>query len=414
MEAGFVKLLTVLLSLANLGVEPNPAAPPSAEVLRYAPGHADAMAYLDFGAFVPNNYAALKSLPTNPQIKHDKHARAAADKLVQTIDGGLAMVKNMVGIDPVTDVKWASAWMTYPAKGDPKVLAIARANLPADFMQRLAKLSGSKVDSLPNGQLMAGPDGEVIALTKDGYLLFGDSRLVKARVRTSWRPRAHFHNLPKVLDGKPFLVVASAPSRTATRRFSKEISDPDEVLLRDLATGHKFAAIALAHDGVSWVWEARTSEGLRHARMFSEGMIDLLRAGHLTTRGMVKTVMPILASYARVQPELAMISKYEKQIIAGVDSMIGDGQFQVKIDADPKTRTLSVHAWDKELSRVLPMAGVIPVMAGAGAFFALARVGAPSARAKAPSARGAKATPPTVNVQVQPASARKNVHVQVR
>lgn len=385
MEAGFVKLLTVLLSLSNIGVEPNPAAPSSAEVLRYAPAKPDAMAYVDFGAFVPNNYAALKSLPNNPQIKRDKHARAAADQLVKTIDSGLAMVKNMVGFDPVTDVKWASAWMTYPAKGDPELLAIARANVPADFLQRLAKLSGSKVDSLANGQMMAGPDGEVIGLTKDGYLLFGDGRLVKARVQKAWRPRARFRYLPKMLDDKPFLVVASAPSRTATRRFSKEISDPDAVFLRDLATGHKFAAVALAHDGVSWTWIARTGHGYRHAKMFSEGLIDLLRAGHLTTRGLVKTVMPILASLDKVQPELAMITKYEKQIIAGVDSMVGDGQFKVKFDADPRRRTLSVHAWDKELSRVLPMAGVIPVMAGAGAFFALARSGAQSYPAQKPA-----------------------------
>ncbi len=376
MEAGFVKLLTVLLSLSNIGVEPNPAAPPAAEVLRYAPARPDAMAYVNFGAFVPNNYAALKSLPNNPQIKRDKNARAAANQLVQAIDGGLAMIKNTVGLDPVTDVKWASAWMTYPGKGDPQVLAIARATVPADFLQRLAKLSGSKVDTLANGSMMAGPDGEVIGQTKDGYLLFGDGRLVKARVQAAWRPRARFRYLPKILDAKPFLVVASAPSRAATRRFSKEISDPDAAFLRDLATGHKFAAVAIAHDGVSWTWIARTNEGYRHAKMFSEGAIDLLRAGHLTTRGLVKTVMPILASLDKVQPELAMITKYEKQIIAGVDSMVGDGQFQVKFDNDPRTRTVSVHAWDKELSRVLPMAGVIPVMAGAGAFFALSGGGA--------------------------------------
>jgi hypothetical protein len=384
MEAAFIKLITIFLSLGTVGVEPNPQAPAPAEVLRYAPASADAMVFVDFGAFVPNNYKALTGLPNEAAIKADKESRESARELVQMVESGRAMVKGMTGVDLASDLGWAAAWVRYPDAGDPRFLITVRGNFPNNLLDRAASAMGEKLRSIGAGKAIQSPDGnQMVGVTADGTVLVGTTSWVKARLGKRWKSRARFRRLPKVFDRKPFLVVASSPSRRAVRRFSREISDPEAAALRDLLTGHRFAALALTHDGVEWTWAARSTAGHDRAVQISDGLIDLMRAAHLATRGFVKLALGVAESY-RKEPMVAAILGYEKQILAVVDAVSGDGSFKVKVDDQRRKRTLHVRAWDKELSDVLPMAGAAP-MVGAAAMFWLTAAGSPQPLAPQPA-----------------------------
>jgi hypothetical protein len=390
MEAAWIKLLTVLLGLPSFGVEPDPAPPSAAEVTRYAPAQSDFTVYADLQAFVPNNYQALTSLPSLPQISADKQASAAAGGLVSQIEMGRAMIKATQGLDPVTDVKWVAAWITLPDAGDPSVIAVVRGNFPADLLDKIGAGTGAKPRKVGGGQMVALPDGQSCGVAADHALLCGTTALVQARLATGWKPAKVPAQLTRMLDGKPFLVLASSPSAKAIRRISREFSGDEAALARDLVGGHTFAAMAFAHDGLSWTWTDRSAKGYARALLASEGMLELMRAGHLGTRGLVRLVLAGLGSYVSQSPEVAAIDRHQADILRVVESFTGDGTFQAKVDRDAAGRTVSVRAWDKELARVVPGVGAAVI---AGALFAVASGGTVKmeSKAAAPAAKPAAA-----------------------
>jgi hypothetical protein len=115
-----------------------------------------------------------------------------------------------------------------------------------------------------------------------------------------------------------------------------------------------------------------------------------MRAGHLGTRGMVRLALAVLGSYASQSPEVASIDRNQAEILKLVDAYTGDGTFQTQIGRDAAGRTVSVRAWDKQLSRVVP--GIGAAVIGV-AFFAAASSGGSSKTAMPPPA-AAPATQP--------------------
>ncbi len=387
MEAAWIKLLIVLLGLPSFGVEPDPSPPGSAEVTRYAAAQSDFTFYADLQAFVPNNYQALTSLPSLPQISSDKQAAAAAGDLVRQIEMGRALVKSTQGLDPVTDIKWVAAWVSLPDAGDPTVIAAVRGNFPADLLDKIGMAAGAKPRSVGAGRMVTMPDGQSCGVAADRTLLCGSTALVQARLARNWKPPRAPAQITRLLDGKPFLVLASSPSAKAIRRISREFSGDEAALARDLVGGHTFAAMAFAHDGMSWTWTDRTAKGYARALLASEGMLELMRAGHLGTRGLVRLVLAGLGSYSSQSPEIAAIERHQADILRVVEAFTGDGTFQAKVERDAAGKTVSVRAWDKELARVVPGVGAAVI---AGALFAVAG-GATKAEVKAAPARPATA-----------------------
>jgi hypothetical protein len=416
MEAGFIELLSVLLSLSGFGVQANPNAPTSAEIMKYAPETADYAAYVDLEAVVPNNYRVFTALPTQPAVKAHPQALRAITQVVQEAEAGRSMIKQVTGFDPITDVKSAALWVTLVDAGDPEAIVAVRGSFAANLLDSIAaSVGGGAIKKLAGGSALPSPDGkEWIALASDGTLLLGSASAVEQRLNGKWRTprprddsaRARF---ARMLDDKPFLAIGSSPGKSALRQIGKEMPDEDEALARDLLGGHIFAGLSLHADGVSWVWTDRSKAGYQRALLASEGMIDLFRAGHHGTRGLARVVLAGLGSYQGASPEIDAILRSQNQLLDLVTKMTGDGQFQAQVTQDAASRTVAVRARGKSLSDVVPVAGLLPI-AGAGAFLALAReveaveLSGPAAIAAPKAAKPAKATKPAAKQPAKPAA----------
>ncbi len=378
MEAGFIELLSVLLSLSGFGVPANPNAPSAAEVMKYAPASADYALYVDLEAVVPHNYQVLTSLPGQAALKANRQARHAIEDVVKQAEAGRTMIKQLTGIDPITDIKSVAMWVTLADAGDPAALVVVRGNFPSNMLDAIAATAGGAVKKMAGGTTLAAPDGrEMAGLTRDGTLLFGTTSEVEARLGRKWRtPRARAGStrarFAAMLDDKPFAAIASSPGKSALRLIAREIDDPDAAFVRDLMSSHVFAALALHHDGVAWTWTDRTTAGYERAVMASEGLIEMFRAAHFGTRGMVRLVLAGMASYRSQVPEIDVILRHQDQILKLVTELTGDGRFQARITPDSPKRTVTVRAQGKSLSEVVPVVGVLPVL-GAATFLLVAR-----------------------------------------
>src|SRR6266508_1130443 len=94
------EIILILLSLGGFGVAPDPAAPPAAEILKYAPDGAEAFVYLDVAAALPRNWQALEKLAEQPAIKGSKEATRAVANLVAQARALRAQARAAAGFDP--------------------------------------------------------------------------------------------------------------------------------------------------------------------------------------------------------------------------------------------------------------------------------------------------------------------------
>jgi hypothetical protein len=101
----------------------------------------------------------------------------------------------------------------------------------------------------------------------------------------------------------------------------------------------------------------------------AEGVIELMRAGHLAPRGMVKLLVAALDSYKGESKELDELIAHKDDLQKIVAAYSGDGDFKSTIKKDKKARTLTVRATGKKLSDVIPVAALIPAVV-AGILFA--------------------------------------------
>ena len=369
---GIIEIIAIITTLGGFGVSANPNAPSPAQVMKYAPGDADIMFHVDMEAVVAPNYKALKALPSHPTLKGNTEAVAMVSQIITEIDTVVGAITLATGIDLLHDLRSASLWLKVPSAGDPEVLAVVRGTLPADLLGKIASTAGGSLVEVEGVSLLVAPDGAIAMAMKDGDLLVGKRAWVQARAAKSWqaaRPTAGSlaASTSEVLAKKPFCAWISQPSRAAALRIEQEAGAN---VATDLLAGHERASLALAHDGVSWTWRASNDSGYKRAVMASEGVIQLFRAGQIGGRGMAKLMMASLHSYVAQEPELAAIVKYEAELMALVEQLTGDGNFKVDLKQQPKTRTVSVHAYGNKLSDVVPMIGLLPA-AGAFAFFGM-------------------------------------------
>jgi hypothetical protein len=360
---GFSELVLVLLSLSGLGVQQNTNAPGAAEVLKYAPDNVDYFVYLDAEAVLPGNWKVLEGLPDNAVVKGNAALKAEAKQLVEQAKQGREMVKNMIGLDPITDVKSVAAFVTFKkGQEEPEVIVVARGTFPADFVDKVAKMTGGKTEAVDGRALAALEDGMALSSGADGSLIFGTAALVKARAATAWKPskaKALTANVGATLDAKPFFVFTSTPSAQHVAMMQKHLKgDPDAAIVLDLATGHELFALALSYNGIGWAHRARTAAGYERAVLGSEGMVELMRAGHLLTRGAIRIALAVAESYATQNQAIGQIVKNRDKIIKIMETWTGDGQFQATVDKKKGDKTVTVMATGKSLSQVVPIAGL--------------------------------------------------------
>ena len=365
-----VQLIAMLSSLSDFGVAPNPKAAPPAELTRYGMDDADLFVYFDAEAVVPRNVNAFIALADKPELKDAPELRAQIAEAVGKLQMGRAGAKLASGIDPVTDIKSIAAWVKIEGE-QPQVVVAVRGNFPPDAAEMLGKLA-------------AGP--MKIARAADGQLVGGTPALVDARVAKGWKRARRAETA--VLAGKPIFALRASPSAAAlalaSQLHEQKHGDPFGAGMRSIVE----VTAAVRHDGVSWSYTGKDRASYETVALASDGVIHLMRAAHLFTRGAARLLLAGLRVHAGDDPRVAAVLAHEKELLALADGWSGDGRFVAVIDRVPAKNTVSVRATGRMLSQVVPLGGLLPV-AGAAVYFGLRKAD----RTPMPEAASAAAAP---------------------
>jgi hypothetical protein len=359
---GFQELILILMSLGGFGVAQNPAAPPAAEILRYAPEDAEVMGYLDVEAVVPKNWDALKALPQQPAIKASPAAVRALAEVIGQAEAARAQVKAAAGFDPVTDVKSVAGFVTFHGAADPSVLVSVRGRFAPDLVERIGKQAGGTTSVVGGRTLLVSPDAKMaLVLTADGTLLGGSVDWVRPRIQ-GWQPRRGplADKAGPLLDEKPFFHVSARLAPATVKMIAAEVADPGG---RDILTGAEHAALSLFWNGVGWTFTARSAAGYARGLLATEGAVTILRAGHLYLRGFARVGLAMVDSYP--DPTAAQLAAHKAELLKLIDTTTGDGNFTVGLDRKEAERRVALRLTGKSLSEVLPVAGLL-VPAGIG------------------------------------------------
>lgn len=369
---GVLEIVAIVMSLNGFGVDANPKAATPAQITKYEVGDADVRVYVDLEAVVPRNFKAFEALPNQKAIKANPKALKMIEGFIKNANAGRMFAKGMIGMDPIKDIKSVAAWIKAGSGPMPTGVVAIRGNFPLNLLTRVAGMAQQSVTKINGHPTVTAPGNQaLVAFVKaDSVLLVGTPALVKARLSKKWRrarakrgsASARFAGL---LRQKPFFAVASSLSAAASSHLQKMLPKGPDKFLGQVLTEHKYAAIAAFHNGIGWSWVDKGSlDGYKRAVMASEGILALFRSMHFGARGLAKVVLSVVDSYASV-PQVAMIAKHKKDILAMVNGLTGSGKFKVTWKKNPRTKSMEVRATGKSLSSVIPMAGLVPLMAAA-------------------------------------------------
>lgn len=396
MSVGIIELVSLLLGLNGFGVQANPKAPTADQALEYAVPNADLVAHFDAVSVIPGNYKALTQLADQPSIKSSPELAHEVRDLVTQIEAPRGMVKGMTGIDLTSDIYDVTAFLQYvPGHAPSSVVAVHGRFTPAT-LDKIAGIAHKTSVKLGAGAWVDLGEDKALALTKDGVLLAGRTALIKERLGDHWRTPPHgpgttLGYAADVINARPVFAVVVTLSAAARKEAAAKHGDNFGT---DLVKRHKEASFAIFHDGIGWTWVDTSKAGMESMAQVSQGVIEVLRAAQIAPRGFADIALGSLESYRgdrRVAPLLA----HKAELIQLADTYIGDGTFKAQLDKDPRTNKVTVRLSDRSLAHVLPLGGVLPMVA-AGALFMRAekqadempmRMAPPPAPGKAPAKR---------------------------
>lgn len=400
MSFGIIEVITLLMGLSGLSVQPNPRAPTADQALEYAVADADLVAHFDAASVIPGNYKVLTALQNQPQIKASPELARAVRKAVAEIDGPRGLVKNMIGIDITTDVSDATAFLRMVPKQEPNVVVAVHGKFKVDTIDKIAKLTGKAAVKDTSGAWVDTGDGNAVGLTRGGVLIVGTSSLVKERLAPSWRkpaltPGSNLGNVAAVLNQKPVFAIFLTLSKSARSQALANMKGQN--FATDVIKRHKFAGFAIYRDGIGWNWIDSNRRGLDAMAQISEGTIEVLRAAQIAPRGFAKIMLGALDSYRGTSKQIDEVIRRKGDIQKIFDSYTGDGSFKAQVDKNTAKLGLAVRLTGNSLSEVLPVGGLIPLGA-LGYLTARAGASAPPAQLVAPPAPSNKrAAPPKGN-----------------
>lgn len=365
---GFGEIIILLLSLGGFGLVPNPTPPTPDQSLAYAAPEADLVVHFDIATVVPGNYKALGKLADEPTIKAVPELRDLVRKTIGQAEAGRGMARGMLGLDPVNDLNSATAFVQLQPQRDPTFVLAVRGKFPPDMIAKAAQLSGNAVSKVGSSSLAELGDGNSVGLTRDGVLLVGSTAWLKPRLADTWKaparaPGGTLARMAEVLAGRPFFAVGGALSPAMRKVALSEFKH--ENFVSDLVKRHKFFALSLHTDGLSWRWDDSTKVGLDSMKLFSEGMIELMRASQVAPRGVAKMAAAALESYRGTSKQLDEVIRRKEELLKLVDSFTGDGKFAATINADPKALRLDVRATGASFSQVAPFGLAAPLFGAA-------------------------------------------------
>jgi len=390
----FIQLISVLFSLSDFGVAQSAKAPPAAEVSKYGVEDADVFLFVDLEPMVAKNYRAFVALRDKKEIQAVPELRAAIDRAVGEAEAGRQQAKKMFGVDPVTDVKSFAVWVKL-GPGEPTGVVAVRGAFPPTWLDSVGHLAqGEKFEV--DGQKAVQLKGEAVARTRDGQVLFGTRALVEERLKKGWKApagkSAGAAEVRAALGERPLFTVVFAPGPAGRQLMTARAADDPP--LRDLTAALSQVRFSLLRNGVSWRYVASDKDGFQAAVLASEGLLDLMRASHLFARAFGRLVLSGVRTHARSEPKLAAIVAREKELLALLDSVTGDGRFAASVQKNGGKKMVTVKATGRKLSDVVPVVGVL-VAAGAGfALFERGRVETPPPMAASSQAAAPAAVPP--------------------
>jgi hypothetical protein len=337
--------------------------------MAYAPTNVDYFAYMDWQALIPGLWDSVSKFEKQP------HARELAKDLNlvdsrKAVKGQLAVFQKRVGFDFINDIHWLSVWLGFGKTGDGsnvRGLAMIRAKLPVDFLQRISTLVGQQVETEGGVSIIRMRGGAiVIGITNNGLLAIGSSELVIPRLAPSWKgrrgPKGELgRHLTKALKSKPALVFGSEPGESLRKQLRGTSLPRAGRFVAEVLTAHDVMVGSLRHNGVDLVWKARSAAGFKTAKLGMEGAVDLLRASHPVVRGAVKLGLAALRTYVARHKEYSRLLRHEKFLLKYVDRWVGDGTFKTRLRASARTRVLALSLTDKSVIRILPLSALVPV-----------------------------------------------------
>jgi hypothetical protein len=368
MSAGIVEVVSLLLGLNGFGVQANPKAPTADQALEYAVPDADIVAHFDAASVIPGNYKALQALPDQPAIKSSPELQRDIRDLVTQVDAPRGLLRGMVGIDLTTDIADATAFVQIVPDHDPNAVVAVHGKFTTSTIDRIAKLTGTASVKAGAGAWAQLDGDNVVALTKDGVLLVGSGSLVKARLDAGWKMPAHgagtnLGYAADVINAKPVFAVVMTLSAAARKTV---LEKHGQNFGTDLVKRHKAASFAVYHDGIGWTWIDSTKSGYDSMLQISDGVVQVLRAAQIAPRGFANIVIGGLESYRGTDKRVDELLRHKNDLVQLSEQYIGDGNFKVAIDKDPKAMKLSVRLSDRSLAYVLPLGGMLPLgVAGA-------------------------------------------------
>jgi hypothetical protein len=375
---GFGEIIILLLSLGGFGLQPNPTPPTPDQSLAYAAAEADLVVHFDVATVVPGNYKMLGKLADEPSIKAVPELRDLVRKAIGQAEAGRGMARGMLGFDPVNDLNSATAFVQLAKQGDPSFVIAVRGKFPPDMIAKAGQIAGNAVTKVGAASMADLGDGKSIGLTRDGVLLVGATTWVKPRLADAWKaparaPGSNLSRFAEVLATRPFFAVAGSLSPAMRKEALGELKK--ESFLSDLIKRHKFFAFGMHLDGLSWRWDDSTRVGLDNMKLFSEGMIELMRAAQIAPRGMAKMAAAAIDSYRGASKQIDEVIRRKAELLKLVEAFTGDGKFAATVNADPRTLRLDVRATASSFSQVAPFGLAVPFLGAA--FFGLRAVDAP-------------------------------------
>jgi hypothetical protein len=359
---GIYEVIALALALGGFGVQNNPKAPSADVVLEYAVEDADAIAYVDAVPLIPGNYSALKKLPDAPEIKGSAVLKDVVGKAIAEVEGARGALKTAVGVDLTTDL--SNVVVFAKLSTPPELLIVARGKFPTDMPTKIGKMMGGKSEKIGDAEAVAlGGPIEIVAVNKGGVLFAGSRALITARLDAKWKSPARakgslLAEAAKILGDKPVYMAAVSMS---SGRLVKLVESGSKTRAK-LIERFEMVAGAVYHNGIGWMVKDKDADGHARSAMASDGVIDLMRAAHLAPRGIVKVLMSVLDDVGANEPELAELKKHKDDVMKLLEQFTGDGKFKVKTDADKKNFRLSVRASGKQLSDVVPVGFILPMM----------------------------------------------------
>jgi hypothetical protein len=360
---GLLQVIGLMLALGGFGVDENKQAPSADEVLEYAVPDADAMIHLDVAAVAPRNYDALIALRDAPAVKSSPDVLALVKKLRSNLEGVRSMGKAVTGVDLVEDIESVTVFLDLVPGAEPIRMAVARGTFPSNVLAKLAKIAGGTTGTI-DGRTTLDLGDLFLGTTADGALIAGPKDWVEPRIDDDWKPAERkkgtaWATIGKFADGRPFLLLAGKIGEADAKAIAKELGPG---FLADLVTSHELHVLALHHDGIAFHWKDRSKKHLERMELAAEGVIELMRAGHVAPRGLTKLLVAALDAYAGVTPELDELIAHKGDLTALVETYSGTGEFESSIKKDKKARTLTVRATGEKLSDVIPFAAIVPLV----------------------------------------------------